>query len=294
MITQEEARATAQAWVGADGPEIGMHEFDLGWVVWAEVDDRIDPARPPQRLGDSRGVVDRDAGEVFVYPPMPADDVAERHRWRKQAYQRFPRDVAHALLQAGWHPGRTTPDAALDDFADLVPMLGEAGPDRPGFALHVAARDALREFGSLRVRGPGTEDVADGSAAHPTTVTVSFPPAARPSDFHLLDGLDEDLGLVVAPLAAVHPDRYEDVGIDADGRVFSVSSYTGDALLVAESVDDALVALLRGDRTVDGSFFLVVPGGLLAEVEPGGSGMDFTGRYRDRSGALVRKDADDG
>lgn len=292
MVTEEEARIRAHAWVGADGADVGMREFDQGWVVWAVRASAPDPTRPPERVGDSRGVVDRDTGELFVYPPMSVNDVARRHRWRRQAYERFPRDVADRLLSAGWHPDRRLPDAVLDAYADRMRALGD-GPDRPGFVLHDAARAVLAEFGGLRVRTEDQElsvDRAGGFSSGPRVLTISFQPDDHRPDADLLEEMDIDLGLAVLPVGFVHPPKDEELVVDSLGRVFTAYGRANEKYLLADRFDDALVSLVRCSRGVDGAHYLVVPGERLAEVTfPKGSAR-LTGRYRDRSGGVAAGD----
>ena len=58
----------------------GVYEFDLGYVVWAEEPSRADPTRPPQEVGTACAVVDKESGELTLWPPLPATLIASRYR----------------------------------------------------------------------------------------------------------------------------------------------------------------------------------------------------------------------
>jgi hypothetical protein len=85
MITREEAEQIADKWVGDSAPEGGtliptVHEFDLGFVVWG----RQPPDQPPL-FGAGRGIIDRQTGELSVWPSLPVDMVIEQFRVQKAA-----------------------------------------------------------------------------------------------------------------------------------------------------------------------------------------------------------------
>jgi hypothetical protein len=85
MIDRTSALARAEEWINGDQPadqrcEIGIYEFDRGYVVWAELPRRSDPSRPPESVGAGSGVIDKETGELSVWPPLPAVTVAERYR----------------------------------------------------------------------------------------------------------------------------------------------------------------------------------------------------------------------
>ncbi|MEV0094344.1 SUKH-4 family immunity protein [Streptomyces sp. NPDC050738] len=93
MISQDQALATADQWLnpyGLQGPiaprrEVKMHEFDLGWVVWAapapmERDPETGERRPPAEIGNACGVVDRRSGELTVWPSVPVEEVVRMYQ----------------------------------------------------------------------------------------------------------------------------------------------------------------------------------------------------------------------
>lgn len=95
MISQEQAHATADRWLNPEQGsghrrEIGMHEFSLGWVVWAvppppERDPATGQRRPPAEVGNASGVVDRRTGELSVWPSVPAVEVARMYEQQHAA-----------------------------------------------------------------------------------------------------------------------------------------------------------------------------------------------------------------
>jgi hypothetical protein len=83
MITRDEADRIAEKWVrdsAAPGasPTAAVHEFDLGYVVWAQPQ----PNDPPV-LGAGRGIIDRETGELSVWPSLPVEMVISEFRERK-------------------------------------------------------------------------------------------------------------------------------------------------------------------------------------------------------------------
>ncbi len=68
-----------------------VHEFDLGYVVWAEP-----PADQSPAVGAGRGSIDRDTGESSVWPLLPVDLVIKQ-------YQRTP-SRARPRQQWTWDP----------------------------------------------------------------------------------------------------------------------------------------------------------------------------------------------
>lgn len=84
MITREEADQIATKWVSDSAPdgvdaESVVHEFDLGYIVWA----KQRPEDPPV-VGAGRGIIDKATGELSVWPSLPVDMVIKRYR-EKQA-----------------------------------------------------------------------------------------------------------------------------------------------------------------------------------------------------------------
>ncbi|RKE23293.1 SUKH-4 family immunity protein [Streptomyces sp. TLI_171] len=90
MTTREQAIEAAHRWINGARPEeqwhrIGVHEFDLGWVLWpapaAEEQDRpVGERRAPADIGTACAVVDRETGELTHWPSVPVDEVVQLYR----------------------------------------------------------------------------------------------------------------------------------------------------------------------------------------------------------------------
>jgi hypothetical protein len=110
MITREEADQIAEKWVAESAsagaaPAAVVHEFDLGYVVWADT-----PADESPVAGAGRGIIDRDTGELTVWPSLPVDIVIRQYRERQASRppQQWTWDPAE---QARWdlrHRGTPT------------------------------------------------------------------------------------------------------------------------------------------------------------------------------------------
>ncbi|HVX46875.1 MAG TPA: YwqJ-related putative deaminase [Mycobacteriales bacterium] len=79
-ITRDEADRIAQKWVADSAPPgatftAAVHEFDLGYVVWAKP-----PAGQAQVIGGGRGIIDRETGDLSVWPSLPVATVIEQFR----------------------------------------------------------------------------------------------------------------------------------------------------------------------------------------------------------------------
>jgi hypothetical protein len=70
----------------AHGPiEVGVYEFDLGFVTWPVEPDPTDWSKPPAMIGGSVIVVDRETGQPSIWPRLAAPQVAELYRAAKNA-----------------------------------------------------------------------------------------------------------------------------------------------------------------------------------------------------------------
>ena len=148
MVTQDEARTRASAWYEIGPDAVGMHEFDLGWVVWEIPPPAEDPTALPDFIGSARGVVDRADGALTRWPSLPASMIAEQYGHWQEARGRFPEDIEEALAQSGWRPGRHVGDHAWGWLSELLEPLDG---DEHGPTLHDAARTVVDEFGRLMV-----------------------------------------------------------------------------------------------------------------------------------------------
>lgn len=119
MVTRDEAEAIAARWVNAGAGAVraraGVHEFDLGYVVWRETP----PGEVPE-FGGAHGVIDRETGELTTWPSLPVEAVIQmyrerrattpptRHTWDPAAQARhdrrrtvYPCQVSHLTLADG-------------------------------------------------------------------------------------------------------------------------------------------------------------------------------------------------
>jgi hypothetical protein len=231
VITHEEALVRARSWTADlwpdSPPEPGLHEFDLGWVVWPLPSTPQDPTRAPSSTGGPQVVIDRETGDLSYWPSIPASAIAEKYTALKAAGDRFPPDVRMALEDAGWFPGRDI-SAAVDQwewtFADRV----------AGMTFFPAARAAMCEFGSLSIAQAGPGDGGYRSHIFPTPGGVGIDRA---------EGFMVDHGHPVFPLGN-NQDGPAELVMDEQGRVFFLH-WAGDFYL-GEAIDAALVSLIRG------------------------------------------------
>lgn len=84
MISKEEALRKADRWVNGGVPagerrEVGIYEFDGGYVVWPVEPEPEDPTQIPETVGGSRGVVDKETGELTTWPSLSARMIAEEY-----------------------------------------------------------------------------------------------------------------------------------------------------------------------------------------------------------------------
>ncbi|MFH9352708.1 SUKH-4 family immunity protein [Kitasatospora sp. NPDC017646] len=92
MISRAQAVEAGHRWINGDLPQgagavrrVCAHEFELGWVVWAEpprveVDPRTGERRAPGEVGAGCAVVDRESGRFTVWPSVPVDEVVGLYR----------------------------------------------------------------------------------------------------------------------------------------------------------------------------------------------------------------------
>ncbi|MCZ4604589.1 SUKH-4 family immunity protein [Streptomyces sp. Lzd4kr] len=115
MTSQEQALAIADRWLNPDGSteprrEVRMHEFDLGWVVWAAPagtrgESASGERQPPTEAGNACGVVDRGTGELTVWPSAPVDEVVRMYRQKHSDGTQGQNSQGGALPVTG--PGNT-------------------------------------------------------------------------------------------------------------------------------------------------------------------------------------------
>lgn len=239
MVTRDEAIGKAREWLATGGQpndvEIGVDEFDLGYILWP-VQPRGATDRPPAALGGARAVVDRETGELSVWPMLPTPVIAEQYRETRRAKDRFPPQVYADLEAAGWRPGRNVA-ASVDEW------LARTGIDRE-LPIFPAARAALDEFGGLTIprRGPtGLPGRGFPSSLYPGKYAPTTPE------------IREFAGIIGHPVFPVgdHADGPSHLVIDDLGRVFLL--HPMDDVAVGDTMDAALVwMVLGGDRPVVG------------------------------------------
>ncbi|MFI5955624.1 SUKH-3 domain-containing protein [Cryptosporangium sp. NPDC051539] len=215
-------------WLGAPADRIALREFDHGWVAWVAAPTRVDPAVPPDRVGDARVVVDRESGEVTSWPPLPVDEIIARST--PSTPGRFPEDVTAHLRKAGWYPGRRIAEADIERFDQRIRELTRDDP--PELRVSAAARPILEEFGGLTIGVPGNT-----WRVHPIDTDPD------PERFAAISTWQDE---PVTPVAELDPPDPGDVVVGHDGRVF-IGDFNGSYYL-AEDFDWAVVRLIRGEE----------------------------------------------
>lgn len=89
MISREEALEKADAWINAGVPaeqrqEIGIYEFEYGYVVWAVEPEPVPPAVVPDTVGSASGVIDKETGELTSGSSLPAPVIAEKYAAKRR------------------------------------------------------------------------------------------------------------------------------------------------------------------------------------------------------------------
>nr|WP_246193264.1 SUKH-3 domain-containing protein [Kitasatospora atroaurantiaca] len=146
---------------------------------------------------------------------------------------RFPAEVAAALKQAGWHPGRWQIRQA-EEWADVLVAHGDA--QGVGHSVFPAAIEAWAEFGGLSF------DLAGAGRGMARTPFLLDPRCGLHQPRTLAD-LGRALGSRIAPLGE---ELYGQalLAIDEEGRVFSLD-HTGEWYL-GGSIDKAVATLVLG------------------------------------------------
>ncbi|MER5863826.1 SUKH-3 domain-containing protein [Kitasatospora sp. NPDC002040] len=146
---------------------------------------------------------------------------------------RFPADVAAALKQAGWHPGRWQIRQA-EEWADA--LVAHGSPDGVQHAVFPAAIEAWAEFGGLAF------DLAGAGREIARTPFLLDPRCGLHQPRTLAD-LGRALGSRVAPLGEEAFGQAL-LAVDEEGRVYSLD-HTGEWYL-GRSVDAAVATLVLG------------------------------------------------
>ena len=90
MITREDAIRQADEWINGGKSqgqrrEIGVGEFDPGFVIWAIEASPADLSKPPPTIGSATGVIDKTTGKLTMMPGLPSDVIIARCRARQSA-----------------------------------------------------------------------------------------------------------------------------------------------------------------------------------------------------------------
>jgi hypothetical protein len=223
LISREQALETARAWALASlpsgGGEVKLWEFGSAYVAGHVPPARAEGAAPAQ-LGAPKAVIDKETGELSVWPSLSPERVAHRYEQERSARLRLPEDVREVLAAAGWQSGRDI-SARINAWASRDAEL----------ELFPAAAAALAEFGALRLTAPGSGRLVITWPEMPRTVPAAYASFAR------------DLGQPVYPFAW-YEDGPSDAVIARDG---SLSLLHPAALYrLGATVEDAITALVRG------------------------------------------------
>ncbi|MFF2143415.1 SUKH-4 family immunity protein [Kitasatospora sp. NPDC058190] len=157
MISRAQAVEAGHRWINGDLPQgagavrrVCAHEFELGWVVWAEpvrveVDPRTGERRAPEEVGAACAVVDRESGRFTVWPSVPVDEVVGLYR---------------DFVGAGGYDPTLPPATGRGARAELT--YRDAAGETRSLALRSAAglpHPALRGWWWLREQGVAAQDV---------------------------------------------------------------------------------------------------------------------------------------
>jgi hypothetical protein len=231
MISSTEAADVAREYLGADA-EIGLDEFDLGYIAWRRVPPPTDATAVPQSSGHPTVVVDKETGELTTWGSQPPSAIRQQYAAHHAARRRFPPEVRAVLERAGWWPGRDKSVAVATWLAEPAVAQALAGIDVAG-----PARAVLDEFAGLRIPQFGPRGTPDGG----------FPSQIFPAPGRIVTDsareFTERTGIPATPIGD-HEDGPADLVVDPDGRTFLLH-WAGD-FLVADSVDGAIIWMVRG------------------------------------------------
>jgi hypothetical protein len=222
---------------------------------------RAAEGRPPLTLDDARGIFEASQLEVYrVREPgdpgggraeRPCDscvnflvyfhvldwsDLAYTQEWRPEPQapihpNRFPDEVGHALMDAGWEDGMFNSAMAARAIAETCEVSGSVHRHE----VFPAAEAALTAFPAIRSsrRGPGREVWISRFHTNPTWVAHS---ADTLADFGTA------LGARLFPIGSEDQDSI--FAVDERGRIFALDQ-AGEWFL-GDDIDAALTTLLLG------------------------------------------------
>lgn len=150
-ITPNEARRIAARWVAESSPDLSpqLHEFDAGFVVWGSGGER--------QLGAGRGVIDRETGELSVWPTLPVEVIAAQYRAGRTARGQQLTQVRRDLNRVG------TPATITYLLLDGPPVTARSVKGDADPLHHPLVRDALERL-PLEFRERGYERCSESIA----------------------------------------------------------------------------------------------------------------------------------
>lgn len=201
MIGLEEARQFAEQWITQDAPAdlqltASVVEFDLGYVVSGAV-----PAGQRVPLGSGRGVIDKETGELSVWPSIPVEAVIDQYRSRR-AEPRAPRtwDPARHLrrdLARVATPARATHLTVRGRLLVARSMKGDGAANT-----HPLVRERLAEL-PVELRERGHERCSEVAAISDALHAEDAQRAASGRPAVTIEGARDDL-FVDADLVTYH------------------------------------------------------------------------------------------
>jgi hypothetical protein len=184
--------------------------------------------------------VDNRDGTLHAYPTIEPEYIASLYTKRKRADSRFPDDVLHELKEAGWYTGRDL-GPSIDDFVAFVAEDEWDEEDEYGrFVVFPAAREALAEFGKLKVA------TVRGSLLRINGWIVElYPHGPRPNSSLIVPVFDL-IDQRIYPVAQYTTDGdYWEVVLTEDGRTIACAE--NDIYLLGASFIEGLTTLVKGD-----------------------------------------------
>jgi hypothetical protein len=163
MITRDEADQIAEKWVAESASTVpltaAVREFDLGYVVWAQP-----PADYPPLFGAGRGIIDRETGELSVWPSLPIDMVIDQFREKRSERPPAPRtwdpaDQARRDLRRVVTPATVSRLTLSDRVVSARSVKGDSPPD-----LHPLVRSYLDEQLPVEFRERGNDRCSEAAA----------------------------------------------------------------------------------------------------------------------------------
>jgi hypothetical protein len=164
MITRAEAEQVAEKWVRDSAPPepeltAALYEFDLGYVVWGRP-----PANYPPLVGAGRGIIDRETGDLSVWPALPVEMVIERFRARRVERPPAPRtrDPAEQLrrdLKRVAAPASVAHLSLADQVIVSRSVKGDVAPNH-----HRLVREFFADGPAPQFRERGYDRCAEASA----------------------------------------------------------------------------------------------------------------------------------